>query len=118
MRVLTFFIVVIVCATVVFGQATISEITTVTTGPVTVSAQQVISDSTVGSIKARGKVTADIHRGRFKLEANEMEIEIDRNAGMITVISRGDVRSDMILQDGSTRTMSTNESKLVVKLTL
>ena len=60
----------------------------------------------------------DIHKGRFKLEADEMEIGIDRNAGMITVISRGNVRSDMIVQDGSTRTITTNESKLVVKLTL
>jgi lipopolysaccharide export system protein LptA len=85
---------------------------------VTVSAQQMISDSTVGNIKARGKVTADIHRGRFKLEADEMEIGIDRNAGMITVRSRGNVRSDMILQDGSTQTINTNDSKLVVKLIL
>jgi lipopolysaccharide export system protein LptA len=117
MRALMVFSVAILCATVAFGatlgQATTNEIITLSTGPVTVSAEQVVSDSTVGSITARGKVTADIHRGKFKLEADEMEIAIDRNAGRISVRSRGNVRFD----DG-TRTMTTNDAMLQVKLTL
>jgi len=112
-----FFSVAILCATVALGatlgQATTNEIITVSTGPVTVSAEEVVSDSTVGSITARGKVTADIHKGRFKLEADAMDIVIDRNAGMIKVRSRGNVRYD----NGSTRTL-TNDSMLVIKLTL
>jgi len=121
MRAFMFFSVAVLCATVAIGstltQTTINEITTVSTSPVTVSAEQVVSDSTVGTITARGKVTADIHKGRFKFEADEMEITIDRSAGKLTVISRGNVKSDIISQDGSTRT-TTGNSMLVVKLIL
>jgi lipopolysaccharide export system protein LptA len=118
MKTLLLICVLAISSSITFGQtpqqATENEIT-IRSGPITLSGQQVISDSTIGSIKGRGNVSVDIRNGTFKFQANEVEITIDQNAGMITVLLHGNVRATF-LQDGSTRSMESNEAKVNIKL--
>jgi hypothetical protein len=82
-----------------------------------ISAEQVISDSTAGTIKARGKVSADINRGAIKLQADELEITIDHGSELIRALAKGNVRSDITDKDGSTQTTTSAQLQLTVKFT-
>jgi lipopolysaccharide export system protein LptA len=91
-------------------QQTQSAEITITTGELTLSAEQVISDSTAGTIKARGNVNVDIRNGTVKIHADE--VEVNGSKDMFDLNSRGSVQMHLRRDDGSRRTVSTNQSHL------
>ena len=86
---------------------------TISTDLLTLSANQVTSDSTAGTIHARGNVNVDVQNGKFKIHADEVDINVEKE--LLSVVSRGNVQMDMRQDDGSTRTINTNGSKLQVR---
>jgi len=91
-------------------QQTQSTQITTTVGELTLSGDQVTSDSTAGTIKARGNVNVDIRNGTAKIHADEIEVNISKD--MFNVVSRGNVQMILLRDDGTTRTVNTNQSHL------
>ena len=116
MRKLALPLLLLICTSIALAgpaQQTNSTEITISTGELTLSAEQVISDSTAGTIKARGNVNVEIRGGKFKLHADEVDINISKE--MFNVVSRGNVRMDIPTDDASTRTINTNGSHLQIK---
>jgi lipopolysaccharide export system protein LptA len=86
---------------------------TIHVGELTLSGEQVVSDSTAGTIKARGNVNVDIRAGTVKIHADEIDVNISKE--MFSVVSRGNVQMVMLRDDGTTQTVSTNQSKVQFK---
>lgn len=106
----------LICTSVALAsttQETKSAGITISTGELTLSAEQVISDSTAGTIKARGNVNVDIRGGKFKIHADEVEVNISKD--QLNLVSHGNVQMEMLRDDGSTRTINTNGSHLQVR---
>jgi len=113
MRKLALPLLLVMCTSIALGtaaQQTQSADITTTVGELTLSAEQVTSDSTAGTIKARGNVNVDIRNGTVKIHADEIEVNVSRD--MFDVVSRGKVQMVLVRDDGTTRTVSTNQSNL------
>ena len=91
-------------------QQTQSPQITTTVGELTLSGDQVTSDSTAGTIEARGNVQVDIRNGTAKIHADEIEVNISKD--IFDVVSRGNVQMILLRDDGTTRTVNTNQSNL------
>ena len=116
MRKLVLPVLLVICTSAAIAgttQETKSAEITISTDQLKLSAEQLISDSTAGTIKARGNVNVDIRNGRFKIHADEVEVSVDKE--LLNVVSRGNVQMDMLQDDGSTRTINTNGSHLQLK---
>ena len=118
MKTFTLFLALVISCPLWIGASPQESQTTVKSGTVTLSADQVVSDSTIGSFKGRGSASADVHNGKFKFQADEIEISIDSDKGMISVLLRGNVRSSFIQDDGSTRNIDSNQMHFNIKLVL
>jgi len=103
----------VICTSIALAgttQQTQSTQITTTVGELTLSGDQVISDSTAGTIKARGNVSVDIRNGTAKIHADEIEVNVSKD--MFNLVSRGNVQMILLRGDGTTRTVNTNQSHL------
>jgi hypothetical protein len=83
-------------------------------GPVTVSAQTINTNSYTTT--AQGNVRVEI-KPRIKLQADQLELIVERETGLIELVAKGHVRSDVQLPDGSTRTTETDKLELKSRFT-
>ena len=94
-------------------QPTGNEITIII-GPVTVSAQTINTDSY--TTRARGNVHFDL-KSSLKIEADELEMVVERETGLVELIAKGRVRSTAQLPDGSTKTTESEKLELKARFT-
>ena len=84
-------------------------------GPVTVSAQTINTNSYTTT--AQGNVRVEIKKPGIKLQADQLELIVERETGLIELVAKGHVRSAVQLPDGSTRTTETDKLELKSRFT-
>jgi len=115
MKTVLFAVAFAMCAGLATAQQSTGNEITIIIGPVTVSAQTINTDSY--TTKARGNVHFELKSSMIKLEADELEMVVERETGLVEVVAKGRVRSSVQLPDGSTRTSETNKLELKARFT-
>jgi hypothetical protein len=110
MKMLLFATAFALCSSGVIAQQPTGNEITIIIGPVTVSAQTINTDSY--TTKARGNVRFELKTSMIKLDADELEMVVERETGLVELVAKGHVRSVVQLSDGSTRTRETDKLEL------